>query len=128
MFRNLKFALVCALVVGGMSACSSDDSNDSGKSGNFEVTVLVTEGSSIETVMVLKGDASGNTAMDTDSDIVGTTYTKVISKDSKEKVMFSAQGFGADKQAQMLISVTNGGKTVTESSASGEVLVGQVTF
>lgn len=128
MLKRLKFILVCAIVAASTTACSSDDSSSSGSSsGEYTVSVTVTQGATIEQVMAVISEGTDiNT--DVQTGLETTKWSKVYKKTSKQRIDFTAQGFGVDETSKLNVKVTKDNKVVKEGSGSGTLLSATVTF
>ncbi len=128
MFKQVKFLLMCAIVAVSSTACSSDDSSNSGSSsGEYTVSVTVTEGSTIEQVAAVITEGMD---MDTDSHsgLEVTEWSKVYKKTSKQRIDFVAQGFGKNAESKINVKVTKDNKVVKEGSGTGTILQATVNF
>lgn len=132
MLKKTKQFLICAIIAMGATACGSDDNasggNPSSFSGDFTVSISVSEGAGLEQANVLISDGS-QIENDMNQDLDGqTTWTKTYTKTAQQQVIVSAQGFGKDNSSTMSVKVMRGNNVIKESSASGLILIGQVSF
>ncbi len=125
MLKKIKFLLICTVIAVGVSSCSKSDNSNPGGSGDekYILSVIVTEGATIEQVVAVLGDATGSMDTDVVRDIPGTTWSKEYTKKSGQKISFTVHGFGKDDgSSKMTVKLTKDNKVVKEASGSGVVL------
>ena len=127
MLKKIKFIMICAVLAMGTVACNSDDSSSpgnppGGESGEFTVVVSVTEGSTLEQVMVT---LSNGQEMDTDliQEFKGRReWSKTYKKSAKQALGVTAGGFGKDENSKLTVKIMKGTTVVKESSGKGQIL------